>query len=188
MAEALHITVANQLPLIASLPLDAIINYQLPERYYLGLAVAVATMATAYWLLRSRFSLGLLAIREDEDAAQATGVHPFLHKLAASGISSFFAGLAGATFAFHQVSYYPRVTFGPNWTFDALLITFIGGVGTLPGPVLGALFYVVVREQLAVTLVNLHPIIFGVWFILIVLALPGGLMDIWLRFKRWLQV
>lgn len=188
MAEALHVTVANSLPLVTTLPVESIAQYQLSDRYYLGLAVALATILAAYFLLRSRFSLGLLAIREDEEAAQATGVRPVLHKLAASGISSFFAGLAGATFAFHQVSYYPQVTFSPTWTFDALLITFIGGLGTLLGPVLGSLFYVVVREQLAVTLVKLHPIIFGVLFILIVLALPGGLMDIGSRFKKWLMI
>jgi branched-chain amino acid transport system permease protein len=186
VAEALRITVGNLFPLVTALPVEAIASYQLSTRYYLALAVAVATMLAAYLLLRSRLSLGLLAIREDEEAAQATGVRPLRHKLAASGISSFFAGLAGATFAFYQVSYYPQLVFSPNWTFDALLITFVGGVGTLVGPVVGALFYIVVREELAVSLVNLHPIIFGILFILVVLALPGGLMDIWGRLKKWM--
>ncbi len=129
-------------------------------------------------------SLGLLAIREDEDAAQATGVRPMMHKLAASGISSFLAGITGATFAYYQVSYYPQLVFDPSWTLDALLITFVGGLGTLFGPALGAVFYIVVREQLAVTLVNVHPIIFGVLFIVVVLVLPGGLMDLWGWIKR----
>ncbi len=186
VAEALRITVGNLFPLVTALPVETIASYQLSTRYYLALALALATMLTVYLLGRSRLSLGLLAIREDEEAAQATGVRPVLHKLAASGLSSFLAGLTGATFAFYQVSYYPQLVFSPSWTFDALLITFVGGLGTLFGPVLGALFYIVVREELAVTLVNLHPIIFGILFILIVLALPGGLMDVGERAKKWM--
>ena len=57
------------------------------------------------------------------------------------------------------------ICFSPTWTFDAVLITYIGGVGTLIGPVVGAVFYVLVRERLAVTLVNVHQVIFGILFI-----------------------
>ena len=149
--------------------------------------LALATMLAAFFLLRARVSLGWSAIREDEEAAQATGVRLAQHKLAASAISSFFTGLAGATFAFQQVSYYPSAAFSPTWTFDPLLITFVGGVGTLIGPVLGAFFFVAVREQLALALGNLNIIIFGILFIVVVLALPGELMDLWARLKKSLR-
>ena len=105
------------------------------------------------------------------------------HKLLALGMSSFFAGLAGGVFAFQQISYYPSAPFGTIWTFDALLITFIGGLGTLAGPVIGAIFFVLVREQLAVNLVEIHQVIFGILFILIVLAFPGGLVQGWRRLQ-----
>jgi ABC-type branched-subunit amino acid transport system permease subunit len=65
-----------------------------------------------------------------------------------------------------------------------VLITFVGGLGTLIGPLLGAVFYVVVREQLVVTLAQVHQIIFGALFILVVLALPGGLVDVGARLRR----
>ena len=65
-----------------------------------------------------------------------------------------------------------------------MLITFIGGLGTLIGPVVGAVFYVLVREQLAVTLVNVHQVIFGILFIVVVLVLPGGLVDLSSRLRR----
>ncbi len=187
IAEGLRITVGNTLPLISSLPVEMLASYDLSARYYLALGVALATMLAAWLLWRSRFILGMLAIREDEDAAQASGVRVLPHKLAALTLSSFFAGLAGATFAFYQVGYYPAAPFAPSWTFDVLLITYIGGVGTVLGPVLGAVFYIIVRERLAVTLVSLHPIIFGVLFILIVLVFPGGLVDIWTRWRRWVR-
>ncbi len=184
LAEALRITVGNVLPLITTLKVEHIASYDLSLRYELALGLAVATTLTAWLLLRSRVSLGILAVREDEDAARAAGVNPLLHKLLALLLSSGFAGLAGATFAYHQVSYYPSAPFGASWTFDALLITFIGGLGTVAGPVIGAVFYGVVREVLATTLVQVHQIIFGVLFILVVLALPGGLVDIWHRLRR----
>jgi len=128
--------------------------------------------------------LGWMAVREDEEAARATGVNPLAHKLAALVVSSFLAGLAGATFALHQASFYAQFAFEPTWTFDAVLITFIGGVGTVIGPVIGAIFYILVREKLAVSFTQFHQIIFGVLFILIVLLLPGGLVDIWSRARR----
>ena len=130
----------------------------------------------------------MLAVREDEEAAQATGVNVLGHKLLALFISSFFAGLAGGLFAFQQISYYPSAAFSPQWTFDALLITFVGGLGTIGGPVLGAIFFVFVRERLAVSLVQIHQLIFGVLFIIVVLLFPGGLIEAWRRVRRsrWL--
>lgn len=183
VAEVLRITVGNVLPTVAALPSELIAGYDVAARYYLALGVAAGCVLAAQLLLRSRLSLGILAVREDEDAAQATGVNALLHKLLALTVSSFFAGLAGGTFAFYHVSYYPELVFSPLWTFDAVLITFVGGLGTLIGPVIGALFFVVVREQLAVALVQLHQVIFGVLFILVVLVLPGGLVGAWERIR-----
>jgi branched-chain amino acid transport system permease protein len=184
LAEGLRITVGNVLPMITTLRVEHIATYELAHRYYAALGLAAATTLTAWLLLRSRVSLGILAVREDEDAARASGVNPLHHKLLALLLSSGFAGLAGAIFAFHQVSYYPSAPFGPSWTFDALLITFIGGLGTVAGPVIGAIFYGVVREVLATTLVQVHQIIFGLLFIVVVLTLPGGLVDIWHHTQR----
>ncbi len=187
MAEVLRIFVSQNFPLISTLPRTLIASYDPAPRYYLALGLAVATTGAAHLLLRSRWSLGILALREDEDAAQATGVHVFRHKLLALAISSLFAGLAGGLFAFQQVSYYPSAPFGVVWTFDALLITFIGGLGTLAGPVIGAIFFVLVREQLAVNLVEIHQVIFGVLFILIVLVFPGGLVQAWERLRAQVE-
>lgn len=185
VAEVLRITVSQNLPLISTMSGPLIANYYLPARYYLALGLALATTIAAYFLLRSPWSLGILAVREDEAAAQATGVPVLRHKLLALALSSFFAGLAGGVFAYQQISYYPSATFSPIWTFDALLITFVGGLGTLAGPVLGAIFFIVVREQLAVNLVEIHQVIFGILFVLIVLIFPGGLVEAWERLKRF---
>ena len=185
LAEALRIAVSNVFPNINALPAQATAEYDVLSHYYLALGLAVVAMVFAYVSIRSRFGLGWSAVREDEEAARATGVDPLLHKLVALVASSFLAGLAGSTFALHQASFYAEFVFEPSWTFDALLITFIGGVGTTLGPFLGALFYILVREGLAVSFTQFHQIIFGVLFILIVLLLPGGLIDAWRRLRGW---
>jgi len=187
MAEVLRVFVSQNFPLISTMPGPMIAAYDMPARYYLALGVAVATTGAAYLLLRSPWSLGILALREDEESAEATGVHVFKHKMLALGVSSLFAGLAGGVFAFQQISYYPSAPFGTIWSFDALLITFIGGLGTLVGPVIGAIFFVLVREQLATSLVEIHQVVFGILFILIVLAFPGGLVQGLARLRAWVN-
>lgn len=183
LAEILRITVGNALPEVSTLPGSFIAGYSLAHRYYLSLGLAVITMSTVWALARSRTGLALLALRDDEDAAEATGVNTLKYKLVALAISTALAGLGGGVLAFYHVSYYPQMPFGPTWTFDPLLITFIGGVGTLWGPVLGAVFYILVKEVLARSLVEIHLLIFGVLFIVVVMMLPGGLLEA----VRWLK-
>ena len=181
VAEILRITTGNLLPEVSTLPAPLLASYELAPRYYLALGVATLTVATAWSLTRSRFGYGLAAVREDETVAEASGVRTFPHKLAAFVLSSALAGATGAVFGFYHVSFYPQFAFSPLWTFDALLITFLGGVGTLWGPVLGALFFLPLREVLALQprLIEVHPLIFGILFILIVVALPGGFVEAW---------
>ena len=153
-------------------------------RYYLTLALAVLCVAVVALLVPSRVGLGIRAVREDEAAAEASGVSALSHKLLALAISTALVGLGGGAFAYYHVSYYPQHTFSPAWTFDAVLMSYIGGVGTVHGPVLGALFYVILKEVLAIRWVEFHLIIFGVLFILVVLFFPGGLVEAWSRARR----
>ena len=172
VAEVLRITVGQNQPYLSAMSGKMIAAYNLPNRYYVALALAIATTAVAFLLLRSRWSLGILGVREDEEAAQATGVNVLRHKLLALGLSALFMGFAGAVFAYKQISYYPEAPFSPTWTFEPLMIAFIGGLGTVAGPVIGAIFFVVVKERLAANLTDVHQVIFGVLFILVVLLLP----------------
>ena len=184
VAEVMRITIGQNQPYISTIPGKMIANYNLPLRYWVALALAIATCVAAYALLRSRWSLGILGVREDQEAAQASGVHVLRHKLIAFGISALFMGFAGAVFAFKQISYYPEAPFFPTFTFEALMIAYIGGVGTVSGPIIGAIFFVAVRERLAANLTDIHQVIFGVLFVLVVLLLPGGLLEIWERLKH----
>jgi branched-chain amino acid transport system permease protein len=126
----------------------------------------------------------MVAVREDEDTARASGVNTFRQKIIALAISTFFAGLTGGTFAFYHVSYYHDLPFNPTWTFDALLITFVGGVGTVVGPIVGAFFYAIFKELFVRTFPALHVFIFGILFIFVVLVLPGGLVEVATRIRK----
>ncbi len=198
LGQILFITVGNEFPTITSLPARALATYELVPRYYLFLALAVVTVGMAYVLVHSRRGLGMMAVREEEAAAESLGVSALRHKLLALVVSAFLAGLAGGAYAYYFVSYYPQAPFAPVWTFDAVMIAYIGGAGTLIGPVIGSAFFVLVREQLALRLGemqfvilgkefelgDLHLIVFGTLFILVVLFLPGGFVELWERLQR----
>lgn len=177
LGEILRTMAGNLFPEISTVPAAGIAAYRLSHRYYLALLLAAASVGSVALLARSRLGLGMQAIREDEEAAEASGVGALRLKLVALALSTAFAGLAGGLFAYYHISYYPSHPFGPHWTFDALLMTFIGGVGTVHGPILGAVLYMVLKEHLAVRWVDFHLLIFGLLFIAIVLLLPGGLVQ-----------
>jgi branched-chain amino acid transport system permease protein len=126
VAEILRITVGSVLPEVSYLPGPLLAGYRLLPRYYLALALTAAVTLAAWWMTRSRFGYGLAAVREDEEVAEAIGVHAFRHKLLAFLLSSLFAGMAGGLFAYYHVSFYPQFPFSPIWTFDAVLIVFLG--------------------------------------------------------------
>jgi len=185
LAQILKITVGNVLPTVADLPGDYIATYNLIPRYYLFLILAVIMIVIVYWISNSKLGLGMMAVREDEEAAKASGVNTFRQKMVALAICTFFAGLTGGAFAFYHVSYYHDLPFNSTWTFDALLITYVGGVGTIVGPIIGAFFYAIFKELFVRTFPQLHVFIFGVLFILVVLLLPGGLVEMAARVRRF---
>ncbi len=177
VAEILRITVGNILPEVSALPATTLAAYALAPRYYLALVLAGAVTAAAWWLTRSRFGCGLVAAREDEAVAESIGVSVFRHRLVAFVLGSGFAGIAGGIFAYYHPSFYPSFAFNPLWTFDPLVIAYLGGAGTVEGPWVGAVVYLALREALALRLGELHLLIFGACFIAVVVALPGGVVQ-----------
>jgi branched-chain amino acid transport system permease protein len=108
---------------------------------YLWLVLGLVTVAllVSAWLRHSRFGAYLQAVRDNEDAARAVGVDPFRVKLAAIGLSGALMGAGGAFYV--QVFQYidPGIAYGPATSVEALVAAIVGGMGTLWGPVLGAL-------------------------------------------------
>ena len=183
LAQILYITVGNLFPTIAALPVEDLVAYQLAPRYYLFLGLAVIVVGAAYLIIKSKLGLGMMAVREEEDAAESLGISALRHKLLALGISAFFTGLAGGGFAYYHVSYYLQFPFSPIWSLDMLTMVYIGGTGTVLGPIIGAVFFVVMKEFLVRNVGEYHLLIFGILFVLVVVFLPGGIISIWKRIQ-----
>jgi branched-chain amino acid transport system permease protein len=182
LAQILYVTVGLVFPQMSYHP--EITNYQILPRYWLFLALAVITVAAAYFLTRSKMGLGMKAVKEDEDAAESLGVSAMKHKMVALLVSAFLAGLAGGAFAYYHISYYLDMPFSPGWTLDPVTIAYVGGAGTIEGPIIGSIFYVIMRELLIKNVGEYHMLIFGLLFILVILFVPGGFMDLWKLVKR----
>jgi branched-chain amino acid transport system permease protein len=186
LAMIAQITVGNIFPIPGSLTSDYLVGYTILSRYYLALIVAVLTVAIVGWIVRSRTGLALVGIRDDEAAAEAMGVKTFQHKVFALMVSSLLAGLGGGIFAYHQVSYYYYAPFELSWSFLPTLTTFIGGLGTIPGPIVGAACFLGLSELFAISLGEVHIVVFALTFILVVLFVPGGLMSISTRVRAFI--
>jgi branched-chain amino acid transport system permease protein len=174
---AVFITAGNLWPGITSMPAEALRDYDFTGPYFMTLGVLVATVAVSLWLKHSKVGLGMMAVRDDEEAASATGVNAFAHKMIAFVLSAALAALAGSGFAYFSVSYFPNFAFSVIWTFEAILVVFIGGVGTIVGPLIGSVFFIVGRDALPAGINESQVVLFGLLFIVVVLLMPGGLTE-----------
>ena len=141
----------------------------------IALVLCVVSLVVIYLLLRSKIGLGLTAMRDDADAASSVGVNIFQSKLLCFVICGFFTALAGGVFYLNKGSIYPSGGFGINWTVSIVFIVIIGGIGTMGGPILGAIIYTVLEEMLA-SYPGYSNIILGLIAILVILFLPDGIL------------
>jgi len=153
--------------------------------YYAMLAVAVAAVVVSYWVGSSAFGLKLRSIRDDEIAAEAMGIATTRLKLAAFTLSAFFPGVAGAVYARHVGFIDPPAVFAVIWSIRAIATSILGGQGTILGPIVGAVVLTLVSETVWARNPFLYQIIFGGLIVLVVLFLPGGLMEL-LQRLGWL--
>jgi len=146
--------------------------------YYVGLIIAVATVALAVAIRRSRYGLQLRAIRDDEDRAAGLGVRAMPVKLSALVLSAFITGMAGALWVYFIGQAVPQFVFDPLFDLAVVLMGFFGGLGTVAGPVLGAL--VLEPSQLWLNLQESNgytsEILFGALFLVVILFLPRGVL------------
>jgi len=185
LAEILRIIFDTVLPHASVLPSKLLNSYSLVPRYYLSLLMAIVTVTVVYWISRSRLGLGLMSIREDEDAAEAAGVNTLRYKLTAFVISTFLAAMGGGVYAYFAAAALPGQMFSAVWTFDAVIIVFVGGVGTIIGPIIGSVFFVLLQQLLSLYLPGgTHVLVFGILFIVVVLYLPGGLIGLLARLRQ----
>lgn len=153
--------------------------------YYLVVALMGVSLLLSLWIKRSRFGLGLFAIREDEDAAMVLGVKAPLFKAIIYSLSSIVPAMAGVLFFFKNGFIQPEQAFNLTLSIEAIVMVMLGGQGTVIGAALGAFAYEQFRGYLltSATFSSFHLVIAGVLLLLIVLFAPGGLIG-WVH-DRW---
>ncbi|HEX8859955.1 MAG TPA: branched-chain amino acid ABC transporter permease [Actinomycetes bacterium] len=154
--------------------------------YRLALGVAAAATGLVALLLRTRLSLALRAVRDDEDVARQLGLVSFRTKLLAFTLAAFLMGVVGGLQAGKLSQIEPYGSFGLQWTVDVVTVVLIGGLGTIGGPLLGAVFTVALAEWLN-AYPSLHLAITGAIVIVVVRFAPRGLWgllaDGWARLR-----
>ena len=154
------------------------------EHFYTAVAIAAAAIIVSYVVLKSKLGLGLLAIREDEEAAAALGVNPFSLKLLAHALAAALAGVAGGVFARYAAFIHPQGVFAFHTSVAILLMPIIGGIGTIWGPVVGGAVYGLVQEELIAVFPQIHLLLYGTLLILIILLEPGGIVGLLRKLGR----
>jgi branched-chain amino acid transport system permease protein len=155
--------------------------------YYVALALGAGAILVGWMIQRSRLGAWLVAIRENEDAAQALGVHIFACKLKAITISAALTGLGGAFYADYYLYIDPGLAFGPGVSVEILLAPIIGGLGTVWGPFVGALALQGAGElgrRLLGDAPGLSLVFYGVLLVVMVKFRPDGLIGLFGRFLR----
>ena len=147
----------------------------LPELYHYALTVALIAALAITACARTRISVILRAVRDDEDAAAQMGVRPYRVKLGAFVLASALVAMAGGVQATKLGAIEPYGMFGLQWSVDVLSMAIIGGVGLRLGPLVGALFVVALGEALA-DYPEAHVAIAGVILIVLIRFAPQGVV------------
>lgn len=156
--------------------------------YFLFLGCAFSVTVLVYAIEHSNFGWALIAIREDEDAAEIVGVRTIEVKWIANGVAAFIAGIVGGLYAQRIMYIEPTGTFAFDISLNVVLMAVIGGAGTWQGPLIGAPLVLLVADMLRVTVTSeVNRTIFSVIVILIALFVPGGVMGVWTRWRRGRQ-
>ncbi len=164
--------------------------------YYLSLAVLVFVLWISVNMLRSPIGRAMVAIRDSEISAQSMGIHLARYKTFAFAISAGMTGLAGALFA-HYVRFLAPDSFDVLLSVQFVTIVFVGGLGSLHGAVLGAIFVRLLPQAIAIMrddlpfgigrMPGLEPSLFGLVLVIVILFEPGGIYGRWLKTKHWFQ-
>jgi len=153
---------------------------KLSTLYWAIFLLAFLTLAICYKITSSKFGLRLLAIREDEQAAETLGIHTTRDKIIAFIISAFLVGLAGAIHFTYQNYIDPSFAFSIHLTLTPIVMTLFGGVGTVFGPFIGAVLFTLIHEVLWAELTLLYMAIFGGILMILILFFPQGLLG-WMK-------
>jgi branched-chain amino acid transport system permease protein len=143
--------------------------------YFWALGLGVASVFGSYLLLRSRLGLALTAMRDDETAARSLGVDVLRTKAIVWVVAAFGGGLAGAVIYLNLLLIEPDAAYDVNWSASMIFIVVIGGIGTIEGPIIGAIVFFVLQQELSQ---------YGTWYLILI----GGvavIAAVWIRGGVW---
>jgi branched-chain amino acid transport system permease protein len=177
LAFNLHSLTKGSTGLMLPTPSFSIDTYDQPF-YFAMLALLLAALALCWLMLRSKLGLMLLAIREDEEKARGLGIRVTGAKLVAWSLMVWITAMVGAVWAYYLTFIYPESAVDPLVMIGAVLMTFLGGRGTLWGPAIGALILVPAQQYMITKLgaSQLYLVGYSAVFMVVLLLLPRGIL------------
>ena len=154
--------------------------------YFIMLALLIVIVSLTRWISRNRLGFGLVAIRENEQAAEVLGVNALRYKVTAYTLSGFFIGMVGGTYAYWITFIDPDTIFNVGITVQVIIMAVLGGAGSVAGPLLGAFILTIISEVLNAYVPGAHLTVLGVIIVLVVLLIPHGVIE-YLSLKRKLS-
>jgi branched-chain amino acid transport system permease protein len=151
--------------------------------YYIVAILALAALLATYVMSRTRLGAYLLAIREDIDSAEAIGINTVQARVAALSLSAFFAGVAGGFYAMYLRYIDPDAVFPIALSVEMVFIAVVGGLTTVAGPLIGAIFLVTLGEVFRERFLVGHLIFYGIFMMIAIRYMPEG---IWGKLRLWM--
>ena len=145
--------------------------------YILFGALALVSIVVTFETATRTFGLRMLAIREDEEALRSVGVNPLKYKLSAFSVHGLLTALTGGIFALSLGFVFPGTVFSVDITITIILIAILGGIGTVWGPVIGALILVPIRELFWLEFPDFNTIIYGLFLVVVIIQMPEGILS-----------
>lgn len=158
-----------------------VFSYSRVTMYYVALALVVLFVLLMQFIRKSRMGTKLIALRENEMLAQSLGVNTGKMKIIATIVSAAMASLVGSFYVIYVRSVQPGSVFTFSVTMKIMIVAFIGGKGTVKGPLLGAIIIIIdelIRGWLGGTYAGLPGILYGIILVVVVLFMPNGLISI----------
>jgi len=142
------------------------------------LVMMMLVVAGISGLRKTEFGATLVAIREDEIGAEMRGINTTLHKITAFCIAAFMTGVVGGMWAYQNTFIDVDIAFNQTRTIDMVMMTMLGGIGTVAGPVLGSVALYWLRDVVWSNFLLWHQIFEGILLIILVLFVPDGIMGL----------
>ncbi len=142
--------------------------------YFIALLLVIFTVYLVHSIINSRIGLAIMAIRDDDVAAASIGIHVFVYKVMVFIIAGMLAGLAGAFYA-HYISFIDPSGFTTGQSMELVILAIFGGLGSIPGAILGATILTVLPETMR-ALMEYRGMIYGIIIVVMMLVKPDGLL------------